>query len=145
MFLNRILNQCGTDSQENGTCATLIPLFQANKGDLSTCELNEVFKCAPPLSLDDLLLRADEYVFMHQCLIHTVLSIIVHHGGKRFWRFLSLLQEDVLVSEYKIELYKTEVYPLPAMNINELSTSRNAEVIDTILKELHIDTESPTF
>ncbi|ETW74962.1 hypothetical protein HETIRDRAFT_332376, partial [Heterobasidion irregulare TC 32-1] len=36
-------------------------------------------------------------------------------------------------------LYKTEVYSLPAININELFISGNTKVINAILKELKID------
>lgn len=36
----------------------------------------------------------------------------------------------------QIPVHKTETYPLPAMNIDESSTVGNAEVIDTIFKEL---------
>jgi hypothetical protein len=38
----------------------------------------------------------------------------------------------------KIEPHKTELHPLPAMNINELLTTGNAKVISMIMKELNL-------
>lgn len=49
------------------------------------------------------------------------------------------------MSKHKIALYKSEVYLLPAMNINKSLTTGNAKVIDTILKELKQDTSNTSF
>ena len=46
---------------------------------------------------------------------------------------------------HKIQLHKTDMYPLPAMNINEASTTGNAEVVDALLRELEQDPALPAF
>jgi hypothetical protein len=38
----------------------------------------------------------------------------------------------------RIEPHKTKLHPLPAMDINESSTTGNADVISTILKGLNL-------
>ncbi|ETW82437.1 hypothetical protein HETIRDRAFT_416617 [Heterobasidion irregulare TC 32-1] len=133
------------DTQENGMCATLIPLLNASKEALQATNLDKSFDKAPPLSLDDLILQPDDHTFFQTCLVHTVLMIVMHHSGHNMQRFRKPLQESLPTSHQKIELHKTDVYPLPAMNINESLTAGNAEVVDAVLKELRLDMSMPEF
>ena len=48
-------------------------------------------------------------------------------------------------SDFRIDMHKSEIYPLPAMNINEASTMGNAEVIDAVMEELNVNTSKPEF
>ncbi|KAI0054708.1 hypothetical protein BV25DRAFT_1903821 [Artomyces pyxidatus] len=133
------------DTQENGTCATCIPLFKANKEALKTSHLDVSFDNAAPLSIEDIKLSKSEGDTLRQSLIHTVLRVIVRYGGPKFQSFRKELQECAPSTSKKIELHKTAVYPLPAMNINEASTRGNAEVVEAIFKELKKDMSDPLF
>lgn len=48
-------------------------------------------------------------------------------------------------SDFRIKVHKSEIYPLPAMNINKASTIRNAEVINAVMEELNVNTLNPDF
>ncbi|KAH9177542.1 hypothetical protein EDB89DRAFT_2064518 [Lactarius sanguifluus] len=48
-------------------------------------------------------------------------------------------------SGFRIDVHKSEIHPLPAMNINEASTMGNAEVVDAVMEELNVDTSKPDF
>ncbi|KAH9028542.1 hypothetical protein EDB84DRAFT_1400557 [Lactarius hengduanensis] len=128
-----------TDSMENGTCATIVLLFQANIEDLKAIELERRFGSAPELKVSDIMLTEDEYTLHRKCLIHTVLRIVVQYGGPR----LQDLQAMELHRDFRIDVHKSEIHPLPAMNINEASTMGNAEVIDAVMEELNVDTSNP--
>ncbi|KAJ7868794.1 hypothetical protein B0H14DRAFT_3084033 [Mycena olivaceomarginata] len=112
-----------TDSQENGTCTTIFPLWKA---------------APPPLSIDDILLTATESELMDKCLRHCILRIIVEHGGEHFKRFCDDVQNAQPVTAEKIELHRTQLHPLPAWNIDESTIIGNAEVADAIYTELQV-------
>ncbi|KAH9033154.1 hypothetical protein EDB83DRAFT_2229397, partial [Lactarius deliciosus] len=134
-----------TDSMENGTCATIVSLFRASVDDLRAIELERRFGSAPELKVSDIVLTEDEYTFHRKCLIHTVLRIAVQYGGPRLQVFRKDLQVMEPQSDFRIDVHKSEIHPLPAMNINEASTMGNAEVIDTVMEELNVDTSKPDF
>ncbi|THH01270.1 hypothetical protein EW026_g1398 [Hermanssonia centrifuga] len=128
-----------TDSQENGTCATVFPLYDAKDEDMLFSDLLASHENAPLLSVKDINLTRDEGDILHACLVHTILRIVVGFGGAGFSRFAEELRECVPTTLEKIPLHKTETYPLPAMNIDESSTVGNAQVIDTIFDMLGYD------
>ncbi|KAI0309837.1 hypothetical protein OF83DRAFT_1232886, partial [Amylostereum chailletii] len=134
-----------TDSQENGTCATVIPLFNANKEDLRTLDVTEQFLNTPPLQLADIAPNGPPDEFWTECMIHTVLRIAIRHGGPKLRAFRGELSKCVPTSADKIELNCTDVHPLPAMNIDESSKTGNAELIEAVFKESGEDTHSPDF
>ncbi|KAH9051116.1 hypothetical protein EDB83DRAFT_2627558 [Lactarius deliciosus] len=134
-----------TDSMENGTCATLVPLFRASVEDLRAIELERRFQSTPELKVSDIMLTEDEYSLHRKCLIHTVLRIAVQYGGPRLQVFRKDLQAMEPHSDFRIDVHKSEIHPLPAMNINEASTMGNAEVIDAVMEELNVDTSRPEF
>jgi hypothetical protein len=129
---------CGIDALENGTCATAVPLFKAEEDNMHTKDLNNTFDCAPPLSLDDIELSPDEIMSQHDYLVHTVLQIVVQNGSSDLQGYQKNVMESQPTMPNKIEVHKTDLHPLPAMNINESSTSRNADIIAVIMKELNI-------
>ncbi|THG98117.1 hypothetical protein EW026_g4008, partial [Hermanssonia centrifuga] len=128
-----------TDSQENGTCATVSPLYDAKDEDMLFSDLLASHENAPLLSVKDINLTRDEDDILHACLVHTILRIVVGFGGTGFLRFVEELQECVPTTSEKIPLHKTETYPLPAIDIDESSTVGNAQVIDTIFDMLGYD------
>ncbi|KAH9003933.1 hypothetical protein EDB83DRAFT_2237225 [Lactarius deliciosus] len=134
-----------TDSMENGTCATIVSLFRASVDDLRAIELERRFGSAPELKVNDIVLTEDEYTFHRKCLIHAVLRIAVQHGGPRLQVFRKDLQAIEPQSDFRIDVHKSEIHPLPAMNINEASTIGNAEVIDAVMEELNVDTSKSDF
>ncbi|KAI0074176.1 hypothetical protein K474DRAFT_1601943 [Panus rudis PR-1116 ss-1] len=134
-----------TDAQQNGTCATAFPLFNATPDDLQTKNLSASFDSAAPLSRDDVLLSEDEQRSFDELLEYTTLSILVKHGGERFARFASDIEKVRPLREDDIPLHKTDIYPLPAMDIDESSTTGNADVVDQIFKEAGYNTDSEEF
>lgn len=134
-----------SQAQENGTCATIFPLFDAQREDMTTKALLDSLNTAPPLALDDIVLTADEQAFHRKCTIHSILRILINQGGENFVRFKKDLESCRPDSDSKIPLHKTEVYPLPAMNINESSITGNAEVMEAIFEELEQSITAPEF
>ncbi|KAJ7660439.1 hypothetical protein B0H17DRAFT_1260445 [Mycena rosella] len=127
-----------TDSQENGTCSTIFPLWKAAAENMRIADLNAAFDAAPPLSIDDILLTAPEMAMMDKCLRHCILRIIVEHGGEKFKRFCDEVEKSLPVTPKKIELHQTPLHPLPAWDIDESTIVGNAEVAAAIYKELEV-------
>ncbi len=125
-----------TDSQENGTCATVFPLYGATDEDMQTANLLASLDAAPLLSIKDIDLTKDESALLRECLIHTILRIIVDFGGTQFTCYKADVAVCTPVTSERIPVHKTDTYPLPAKNIDESSITGNAEVIDTIFQEL---------
>ncbi|KAI0083396.1 hypothetical protein BDY19DRAFT_910623 [Irpex rosettiformis] len=132
-----------SQAQENGTCATIFPLFNARREDMKTKMLLDSISKATPLSLNDIILTADEQALHHKCQIHTVLRVLLNYGGESFGRFKKDIANCTPRTENTITLHKTEVYPLPAMNINESSITSNAEVMEAIFDELKQSINDP--
>ncbi|KAI0073051.1 hypothetical protein K474DRAFT_1604027, partial [Panus rudis PR-1116 ss-1] len=133
------------DSQTNGTCATAFPLFDASPDSMKTSDLNDAFFSAPPLSHHDIRLTASENVELRKLLTYTALRILLAQGGDRFKRFEEDIDKLAPMPEMNIPLHKTDIYPLPAMQIDESSTAGNAEVVKTIFNEAGFDTNSEEF
>lgn len=132
------------DSQENGTCATIFPLYDARPEDMQTSDLLNSFDAAPPLSLDDILHTPAEAKLFHESLTHAALRDLVS-SSDLFTRFRSEVDKCLPATDDQIPLHRTEVYPLPAMNIDESSITGNAEVVDTMFKELGFDIGTTKF
>jgi len=135
------IQTCFTDSQENGTCATLLPLFQANRDDLKTEDYRSHFLDARKLDLTDILLTAEEANSFRQHLVFTILRIIINHGGEGFKWFEKDLSKNQPFTTDKIQLHKTDIYPLPTWPIDESSIAGNIEVDRAIVKELGLDVD----
>lgn len=134
-----------SDSQQNGTCATAFELYGASLDDMKTADVLESFVKAPPLAIEDMLLSDQENTDLSARLEHTVLRIVAAYGGERFARFRNQIDATLPVTEDKIPVHKTAIYPLPAMNIDESSTTGNADVLAKIFKNLDLDMNSPEF
>ncbi|KAJ6470301.1 hypothetical protein DFH09DRAFT_1344534 [Mycena vulgaris] len=61
------------NTQENGTCATVVPLHDAKLDDLLTSTLDESIANAEPLSIEHLEFTEVEGMFFHKNMIHTIL------------------------------------------------------------------------
>ena len=62
----------------------MIPLHNAKLEDLETKTLDDHISNAGPLRLEDLELTEPEFTLLNKALVHTILSIIVKHGGEGF-------------------------------------------------------------
>jgi hypothetical protein len=63
---------------------------------------------------------------------------VVQNGSSNLQRYQKNVMESQPAMPNKIEVHKTDLHPLLAMNINESSTSGNADIIAAIMKELNI-------
>lgn len=139
--LRRYINSPSLDSQENGTCATIYPLFDAKIEDLDLKKFQDAYLAAPPLKLEDIVLLGDDQRQFKKNLIHCILRVIVKHGGPGFQKFQKDLQDEQWVSPEQIPVHKTEQHPLPTWPIDESTIIGNAEVDEAVIKELQLDTE----
>ncbi|KAJ6454030.1 hypothetical protein C8R47DRAFT_1181220 [Mycena vitilis] len=139
-MMNRIAEQIlgRKSAQENGTCATLIPLYKAKLEHLLTSALDKPILAARPLTVDDITLNAEETGFFLKNMVHTIL-----HGGEGFQRWQHDLDTSQPVSADIIEVHKTPIHPLPAMEIDESSITGNVEVIEEIMRELNLNSDDP--
>lgn len=128
-----------TSTFENGTCATVIPLFDANFDEMKTFDYLESYDRAPPLALDDILLSEDENLQYRFHLRGTILRILVNQASDMFGKFKGDVEKLHPPTPQAIKVHKTDVYPLPAMNIDESSTTGNADVMEEIMKEVKYD------
>lgn len=135
-----ILNNL-SDSQENGTCATIFPLHDAKPEDLDIHKFQSAFLDAPPLAIEDILLLGDDQQKFKNNLVHTILRIIIKHGGPGFSKFQNELEKAQPKSSEQIPVHQTELYPLPTLPIDESTIIGNAEVDEAVTKELQLDKE----
>ncbi|KAJ7222700.1 hypothetical protein C8J57DRAFT_1440284 [Mycena rebaudengoi] len=113
------------NAQENGTCVTLIPLHNVKLEHLFTADLDRSILEARALHINDILLSEEESAFFSKSMVHTILCIIINHGGEGFekWR------PDLAASQ----------------PIDESSITGNVEVLEQINKTLGFDVNDPDF
>ncbi|KAJ7022410.1 hypothetical protein C8F04DRAFT_960328 [Mycena alexandri] len=133
------------NAQENGTCATIVPLHDAKPEDLLTTTLDASVLNAPPLRIEHLLLNPDELDFHTKNMVHTILRIIVRHGGDGFKKWQKDLDAMQPASPETIAVHKTPIHPLPSMEIDENSITGNIEVMDAINKSLGLNADEPEY
>ncbi|KAI0309308.1 hypothetical protein OF83DRAFT_1072222 [Amylostereum chailletii] len=126
------------NAQENGTCATMVPLFDANLTDMLTEDIEKGIINARKLQLSDIDLTDKEADLYTDMMVHAILRIIVTHGGDGFAKWTTNLKKSTPVTDDKIPVHQTAVHPLPAMEIDESSIAGNIEVLETIWNELEI-------
>ncbi|KAJ7131201.1 hypothetical protein C8R44DRAFT_829613 [Mycena epipterygia] len=133
------------NAQENGTCTTLIPLHDTQPADLLTSSLDTSILNAPPLRIEHLLLTDVEAEFHAQNMVHTILRIIVRHGGPGFKKWQKDLDAMQPKSSETIDVHKTPIHPLPSMEIDENSITGNIEVMSTINQSLGLNADDPEY
>ncbi|KAI1791461.1 hypothetical protein LXA43DRAFT_973118 [Ganoderma leucocontextum] len=101
-------------NMENSTCATIFPLHDANPHNMQTSALLDSIEKAPPLSIDNICHTKEEAALFQQSLEHTLLRTI--------------LNACLPATDDQMPLRQTEIHPLPAMNIDESSTTGNSEL-----------------
>ncbi|KAJ7192777.1 hypothetical protein C8J57DRAFT_1657987 [Mycena rebaudengoi] len=133
------------NAQENGTCATMIPLHNAELEHMLSATLDNSILNAKPLTIDDIVLNDSEFSAFRDNMIHTVMRTIVLHGGEGYQKWKAQVDATQPVSEEAIKVHKTALYPLPTMEIDENSITGNVEVMEAIYQSLGIDVEDPEF
>ncbi|KAG8779792.1 hypothetical protein FRC12_023837 [Ceratobasidium sp. 428] len=133
------------DTLESGTCATTFELFKADPKHMLVSDLMARFDKAPALGLKDILHSRDEAKLHRECMIFTILDIIVAKGGPEFAKYRALLDQIAPASSRKRELHHDRLHPLPTMHINESTIKGNIEICTTIFKEVGFDTSSLEF
>ncbi|KAF7333611.1 hypothetical protein MSAN_02413300 [Mycena sanguinolenta] len=133
------------NAQENGTCATLVPLHNAKREHLLTSALDESILNAKHLEIGDITLNPAEAAFFDKALIDTIVRIIVRHGGEGFVKWQAEADAALPVTADKIEVHKTPIHPLPTMEIDESTITGNIEVIEEIMRVLGVKTDDPDY
>ncbi|KAJ7599782.1 hypothetical protein C8J56DRAFT_999560 [Mycena floridula] len=124
------------DSQENGTCATIWPLWKAAAEAMTLKETLQSFDKAPPLTLEDILHTPEEAAEFEKALVHCILRIAVQHGGEKFKKFQKDLDKTEPASKHRIDVHRTDLHPLPAFELDESTITGNAMVDEAIVDEL---------
>lgn len=141
------MDATGKDALQNGTCATAFALYNAESEAMLTSDYLLSFVRAPPLSLHDMLLTPSEIQAFTDLLRHTVLSIIVNHGGPAFTCFKPAVDPSAsrTTVDCKIPVHTTEVFPLPTMEIDESTIIDNAKVVESMFSAIGLDMASESF
>jgi hypothetical protein len=129
----------------NGTCATAFELHGALKEGLDQQKAHNAFLAAPPLELRDVLLSQTERALHRRLMVHTILHMVIQHGGESFAHYLPLLEASQPATDYLITLHQTRTYPLPAMEIDEASIDGAIEVMNELYAAVGIDMTTETF
>ncbi|KAG9088039.1 hypothetical protein FRC07_012688 [Ceratobasidium sp. 392] len=133
------------DTLINGTCATLFELYGATEEALDQASAHAAFMSAGPLEQEDIILSPNERLLHHQLMIHTILRMIVCHGGQRFSPYLPILEATQPSTDKLIPLHQSRTYPLPAMEINESSIDGAINVMSGLYAAVGINTADKTF
>lgn len=127
------------DSQENGTCVTIVPLFDARIEDLNLKIFQEAYLNAPPLKLQEIVLLGPDQKQFKENLIHCIIRIIIKHGGSGFQKFRARSDKEQPITTDKIPVHQTELHPLPTWPIDESTIIGNAEVDEAVRNELQLE------
>ncbi len=146
-WMERVAEQrvARTDTQQAGTCATIFPLSEARSEDMKTADLLQSIDKAPPLALADVLHTPEEAAIFLQSLEHTFLRQLLATSATLARRFQGEVDACLPDKDDCLSLRETEILPLPTMQIDESSIIGNAEVLDTIFKELCYDVNGDAF
>lgn len=129
----------------NGTCATAFSVYRATEEALDQDKAHKAYLEAGPLELQDIILSPEERAFHRRLMIHTILRIVVTHGGPTFAAYAPLLEDSQPKTEHLIKLHKSETYPLPAMEIDEASIDGAIEVMNELYNSVGFDTTKDKF
>ncbi|KAK1216820.1 hypothetical protein PQX77_020553 [Marasmius sp. AFHP31] len=128
------------NTQENGTCPTIIELWEAALENLQTSKLLDAFLNASLLRKEDILHNNEESLLFRHCLVHDIVQIVIDFSGQASLKaFAGVAKEKQPLSHHRIKVHKTKIYPLPTLNIDESTIKGNAEVDEAVVKELGLD------
>lgn len=78
-------------------------------------------------------------------MTHTILRVIVNHGGPGFKHWQTDLEKCQPETVDKIKVHKTDVHPLTTFEVDKASIVGNVEVNDCIDDELELDQNEPNY
>ncbi|KAF8596154.1 hypothetical protein BDV93DRAFT_514399 [Ceratobasidium sp. AG-I] len=133
------------DAPMNGTCATAFELHDATDEALDQTKAHSAFLAASPLELQDILLSPVEKALHRRLMVHTMLRMVVDHGGDNFAQYRPLLESSQPATDCIITLHQSRTYPLTAMDIDESSIDGTLEVMDEIYATAGVDTTAEAF
>ncbi|KAG9123824.1 hypothetical protein FRC07_013844 [Ceratobasidium sp. 392] len=134
-----------TDSQENGTCATIFELHNATPEALDHSAARSAFAQAGPLEEDHVLHDQAEQAMHRKLIAHAIVRIVLKYGGEDFKQYQPFLDDSQPIVAPVIEPHTSNIYPLPAMDIDESSINGVISVFEAIFKELEIDIDAKEF
>lgn len=76
-------------------------------------------------------------------MIHTILRVIVTHGGPGFARWRQDVKKSQPTTTMKIPVHKTNLHPIPALEMEEASIIGNVNVADAIDEEVKENPNDP--
>ncbi|GBE83146.1 hypothetical protein SCP_0501930 [Sparassis crispa] len=121
------------DHFDNGTTATLIPLYDVTFGELSL-ELNPMHQSHLPIldfTYKDLLPSAEQIEQLEKSMVWHIQDVLFDNFPELRHRLDTEIPPLPLV--LPIPVHKTEQFPLLAMHIDESSLDGTVEVLDTIV------------
>lgn len=125
------------DHFDNGTTATLIPLFDVNFGGLPL-DLKPPREGRRPvivdITIDDLLPSLTQVNELEEEMLWHIEDILFDSFPGLRERFKDQIQPPRDI--FPIPLHKTEQYPLPAMHIDESSIEGTLKVLETIIAQV---------
>ncbi|KAJ7584479.1 hypothetical protein C8J56DRAFT_789516 [Mycena floridula] len=101
-------------------------------------EFEKSFIDAAPLEISDILHTTDEARLFEQCLIHTILRILVTYGPEDFQKFKEELDKAQPKSDTIIDVHQTPIHPVTAFNVDEATIVGNAEFAEAFYDELDV-------
>ncbi|TFK51493.1 hypothetical protein OE88DRAFT_1712644 [Heliocybe sulcata] len=134
--------QDSKDHFDNGTTATLIPLYGVSYGQLSLSMKTPRMARLPLLQFEpgDLLPSPTQVQQLEDVMLWHIEDILLAQFPKLRERFQDRIAAFPHVKQ--IPVHKTEQHPLPAMHIDESSLDGTMEVLDTIVNTLSLDSDS---
>ncbi|KIK61013.1 hypothetical protein GYMLUDRAFT_59000 [Collybiopsis luxurians FD-317 M1] len=144
-ILNVIDNR-GTDSQENGTCVTIFKLWAVMLKDLAVSVLHKAFNKVPLLTKEDNIYTLAEARLFWQSLIHIIICIIVKQSRVPKLKVFSPQANELQpCSTHCIAPHCTEVYPFGAYDIDKLTITGNANIDQAVVSDLKLQTQVHNF
>lgn len=137
-FAFKVAEQCmdSKDHFDNGTTATLIPLYDVAFGELS---LDMNLPCNTRLNVlnfgpDDLRPSPTSIEQLEDAMLWHIENILFDHFPTLRVQFKDSIRPATMVEP--IPVHKTEQYPLPAMHIDESSLDGTLDIVDTIIRQV---------
>lgn len=126
--------QASKDHFDNGTTATLIPLYGVEFGELALDLEPKRDSRRPVLDFDskDMLPTLEDTRRLEEAQLWHIEDLLYESFPELRKRFKNDIPGQPIVE--LIPLHKTEQYPLPAMHIDESSLDGTLEVFDAILR-----------
>ncbi|KAL1698540.1 hypothetical protein EV121DRAFT_165808, partial [Schizophyllum commune] len=94
------------------------------------------------IQLLDTLHTASEAVTFRECLVYTILRVIVMYGGPGLKCFAQDVNAAQPTTSRQITVHQTPIHPLPAMEIDKSTILGNGQVIKATIKELQVQTQA---